>query len=210
MVNKGMVLKRLFLALAALTVTACASMPTPSQLEVADACLLLQQNRPWHEALRDTSRNWGAPMGFQLAVIKQESSFDGDAMPPRGERQWFGLVEGDRVSSAKGYSQALDSTWEMYKAATGNWGANRNSFRDSSDFIGWYFSTAGKRTGLGQYDYKGHYLAYHEGAGGYLKGTYKSKRWLVDAAAGVAKQASRYEAQISKCDALRDKFLGIF
>ena len=74
----------------------------------------------------------------------------------------------------------------------------------------WYFSTAGKRTGLGQYDYKGHYLAYHEGAGGYLKGTYKSKRWLVDVAAGVAKQASRYEAQISKCDALRDKFLGIF
>jgi len=32
----------------------------------------------------------------------------------------------------------------------------------------------------------------------------------VDTAAGVAKQASRYEAQIAKCDELREKFLGIF
>lgn len=205
-----MVLKRLIPALAALSLAACASMPTPSDREVADACLLLQQNRPWQEALRSTAKTWGAPMGFQLAVIKQESSFDAEALPPRGEPQWFGLVEGERVSSAKGYSQALDSTWEMYKASTGNWAASRNSFRDSSDFIGWYFSTAGKRAGLGQYDYKAHYLAYHEGAGGYLKGTYKSKRWLVDVAANVAKQATRYEAQIAKCDALREKFLGIF
>ena len=130
--------------------------------------------------------------------------------PPRGDRQWFGLVEGDRVSSANGYSQALDSTWEMYKAATGKWGANRNSFRDSSDFVGWYFSTTGKRTGLGQYDYKGHYLAYHEGAGGYLKGTWKSKRWLIDTAAGVAKQAASTKRRSPAATPLREKFLGIF
>jgi len=129
-----MVLKRLILALAALTVTGCASMPTPSQQEVADACLLLQQNRPWHEALRNTSRNWGLRWASELAVIKQESSFNGNALPPRGDRQWFGLVEGERVSSAKGYSQALDSTWEMYKAATGNWGASRDNFRDLIGF----------------------------------------------------------------------------
>lgn len=204
-------MKRLLLSLfAAFQLAACASMPTPSAPEIADACLLLQQNRPWHDALRATARNWGAPMGFQLAVIKQESSFEAEARPPRGERKWFGLVEGDYISSAVGYSQALDSTWEMYKAQTGNWGANRNSFRDSSDFIGWYFSATGKRTGLGQFDYKNHYLAYHEGAGGYLKGTYKAKRWLVDVAGNVARQAARYETQISNCNGLRERFLGIF
>ena len=205
-------MKRLVLALiAAFQLAACASMtPQPSNQEIADACRLLQQNRPWHEALRTTARNWGAPMGFQLAVMKQESSFDAEARPPRGDPQWFGLVQGDYASSAVGYSQALDSTWEMYKAETGNWAASRNNFRDSSDFIGWYFSATGKRTGLGQFDYKAHYLAYHEGAGGYLKGTYKAKRWLVDVAGNVAKQATRYEAQIAKCDALREKFLGIF
>lgn len=197
-------------ALAAATLAACASTPVPSKQEAADACLLLKQNTAWRDALRSTAKNWGAPMGFQLAVIKQESSFNSEAMPPRGARQWFGLVEGERISSAKGYSQALDSTWETYKAATGRWGANRNSFQDSSDFIGWYFNTAGKRTGLGQYDYKGHYLAYHEGASGYLKGTWKGKTWLVNTAGTVAAQAARYEAQISKCEALREKFLGIF
>jgi hypothetical protein len=203
-------LRTLFMTLAAAALTACASMPQPSKQEIADACLLLKQNRSWHDALRDTSRNWGAPMGFQLAVIKQESSFDADARPPRGDRKWFGLVEGDYISSAAGYSQALDSTWEMYKASTGKWNASRNSFHDSADFVGWYFSATGKRTGLGQYDYRNHYLAYHEGASGYLKGTWKNKRWLVDTAGKVAAQATRYERQISACDALRPKFLGIF
>ncbi len=197
-------------ALAALAATACASMPTPSNREIADACALLDNNRAWHEALRDSARNWGAPMGFQLAVIKQESSFNADARPPRGDRKWFGLVEGDHISSAHGYSQALDSTWEMYKAQTGKWGASRNSFRDSADFIGWYFSSTGKRTGLGQYDYRNHYLAYHEGATGYMKGTWKKKAWLVDTAGRVASQAARYENQIGQCQALKPKFLGLF
>ena len=83
-------LRALFATLAALAVTACAGLqPQPSNREIADACLLLQQNRPWQEALRETARNWGAPMGFQLAVMKQESSFDAEARPPRGEAQWY-------------------------------------------------------------------------------------------------------------------------
>ena len=197
--------------LAALALTACAGLqPQPSNREIADACLLLQQNRPWQEVLRETARNWGAPMGFQLAVMKQESSFDAEARPPRGERKWLGLVEGDYISSAVGYSQALDGTWEQYKAQTGRWNASRNNFRDSSDFIGWYYNATAKRTGLSQYDYRNHYLAYHEGASGYLKGTWKSKRWLVDVAGAVATQAARYENQITNCDALKPKFLGLF
>ena len=196
---------------AALLASACASAPQPSNAEIADACLLLQQNKPWRDTLREVARQWGAPMGYTLAVVKQESSFDSRALAPRGERQWFGLVEGKRVSSAAGYSQALDGTWEMYKKATGRWGANRNNFQDSSDFIGWYYNTNGQRVGIGQYDYRAHYLVYHEGATGYLNGAWKSKGWLVGIADKVANQAARYEYQISNCSALKpQKFLGIF
>jgi hypothetical protein len=191
-------------------VASCATTPQPSASEIADACQLLKENRSWHTALRASAKEWGAPMGYQLAIIKQESSFDAKAKAPRGERKFFGLIQGDRLSSANGYSQALDPTWETYKRDTGHGGADRHNFRDSADFIGWYFNTTGKRTGLGQYDYKAHYLAYHEGATGYLQGTWKKKTWLVQTANKVATQAARYESQISGCDALKPKFLGIF
>lgn len=208
-----MLWKRLLTPLLAIAVGACSTLaPKPSNGEIADACLLLQRNKGWHEALRETARTWGAPMGFQLAVIKQESSFTPDARPPRGESQWFGLVQGDYVSSAHGYSQALDGTWKMYQEKTGKWNASRTNFRDASDFIGWYFNTNGQRVGVGQYDYRAHYLIYHEGATGYMKGTWKNKAWLLDVAGRVAAQAARYESQISSCSALkpRDKFLGLF
>ena len=207
-----MVWKRLLAPLLAIVVSACSTMaPTPSNREIADACLLLERNRDWHDALRETARTWGAPMGFQLAIINQESSFDADARPPRGESQWFGLVQGDYISSATGYSQALDGTWKMYQEKTGKWGATRTSFRDASDFIGWYFNTNGQRVGVDQYDYRAHYLIYHEGATGYLNGTWKAKNWLVDVAGRVAAQAARYESQISSCPGLKpQKFLGLF
>jgi hypothetical protein len=194
----------------ALGLSACASAPKPSNAEVADACLMLKENKSWYKHLRASSKEWGAPMGYQLAVIRQESSFDAKAKAPYGDRKWFGLLRGDRLSSAYGYAQALDITWETYQKDTGRGGADRHNFRDATDFIGWYFNTAGKRANLGQYDYKGHYLAYHEGASGYLQGTWRRKDWLVQTANKVAAQAARYESQISGCKALKPKFLGIF
>ena len=195
---------------ATLGLSACASAPQPSNEEIADACLLLKENKNWYKSLRASSKEWGAPMGYQLAVIRQESSFDAKAKAPFGERKFFGLIRGDRLSSAYGYAQALDITWDTYKKDTGRGGADRHNFHDSVDFIGWYFNTAGKRANLGQYDYRGHYLAYHEGASGYLQGTWRNKDWLVDTANKVATQAARYETQISGCKALKPKFLGIF
>jgi hypothetical protein len=195
---------------ATLALSGCVGAPQPSNAEIADACLMLKENRNWHNALRASAKEWGAPMGFQLAIMKQESAFDSKARAPRGERKWFGLVQGDRLSSARGYAQALDTTWDTYKRDTGNGGASRQSFRDAADFIGWYFAQTGERTGVGQYDYKAHYLAYHEGQGGYIKGTWRSKGWLVQTADRVASQAATYESQIAGCKALKPKFLGIF
>jgi hypothetical protein len=203
--------RKLPLLAAMLALSACATAPQPSAGQIADACKLLTDNKPWYKALRASAKEWGAPMGLQLAIIKQESAFDSKAKAPRGDRKWFGLVQGDRLSSAYGYSQALDTTWEMYKNKTGNHGADRHNFRDSTDFIGWYFNTTGQRTGVGQYDYKAHYLAYHEGQTGYMQGSWRNKGWLIQTADRVASSATTYESQITNCRGLkRDKFLGIF
>lgn len=198
------------LALAAALAAGCASTPKPEAHQIADACALLKDNKSWHKAMRRSAKDWGAPMGFQLAVIRQESSFDSKARPERGDRRWLGLLPGKRPSTAYGYAQALDTTWAEYQQKTGNGGASRRNFNDAVDFIGWYFSTTGERAGVGQYDYRAHYLAYHEGAGGYMRGTWRDKAWLIQTADRVAGHAARYERQISECKALQPKFLGIF
>jgi hypothetical protein len=189
-------------------VSACASTPRPSNAEISDACLMLKENRSWYKALRESSRDWGAPIGLQLAIMNQESGFDGKARPER--EGGFLFFPGKRPSTAYGYAQALTSTWDTYKRDTGNGGADRHSFRDAADFIGWYVNETGERTGVGQYDYRAHYLAYHEGQGGYMKGSWKKKRWLIDTANRVSAQATRYENQVLNCRGLKAKFLGIF
>jgi hypothetical protein len=191
----------LLLALAIFALAGCASAPQPSTAEILDACKLLSENRAWYGALRQSAARWGAPMGLQLAIIRQESSFDPRAKPDREDG--FLFFRGKRPSSAEGYSQALDGTWEDYKRQSGNGGASRTSFRDSTDFIGWYISNTGKIARVSQYDYRAHYLAYHEGAGGYQQGTWRSKTWLVQIAEKVSYNAVQYERQISTCPALR-------
>lgn len=200
--------RRVLPLLLAFGLAACASAPQPKAEQIADACALLKDNKDWYRALRASAKDWGAPMGLQLAIIKQESSFDAKARPER--EGGFLIFPGKRPSSARGYAQALDPTWEVYKNATGNSNADRRNFKDAADFIGWYVNNSGREAGIRQYDYRAHYLAYHEGPRGYVKGTWKKKKWLVSTANTVASQATRYESQISSCKGLKSKFLGIF
>lgn len=174
----------------------CASGP-PEQQD--NACEFLAENKSWYRALRSSAKKWGAPIGLQLAIIRQESSFDHKAKPERGQRRMLGLLPGKRPSTAYGYAQALDGTWDEYKKSTRNGGAERHDFDDATDFIGWYVANTGKRTGISQYNYRGHYLAYHDGAGGYLRGTWKKKKWLIDVANKVHRNADRYEKQVQGC-----------
>lgn len=192
-----MSLLRSALVILALAVLAgCATAP-PEQQD--DACVFLKDNRDWYTAVRKSAKKWGAPMGLQLAIIKQESGFQHDAKPPRGKRRMLGLLPGKRPSDAYGYAQALESTWDEYRRATGERGADRDDFDDAVDFIGWYINRSGKIAGIGQFDYRAHYLAYHEGPNGYLQGTWRSKRWLIDVANRVDRDAGRYENQIQGC-----------
>ena len=129
--------------------------------------------------------------------MKQESSFVHDAKPPKKYFLW--VVPAGRVSSAYGYSQAIDSTWDWYRQDTGRWGADRDDFDDAADFVGWYMNKTKKINGVSMDDAVSQYLAYHEGHKGFRRGTFKQKRWLMDVAQRVATQASRYRTQLRGC-----------
>ena len=181
--------------LALLFVASCAGRPTPSQVE--NACWLLRAHPAYKWATRHAERKWGVPIGVQLAIIRQESSFDRHARPPHRHILW--VIPWGRVSSARGYTQALDGTWRQYQAESGGRWASRSSIHAATDFIGWYANRANRRAGISKSDARNLYLAYYEGIGGYLSGRYRSKGWLIAVANRVGYRADRYERQLRSC-----------
>ncbi|MGV6802341.1 MAG: transglycosylase SLT domain-containing protein [bacterium] len=178
-----------------LLLSACATPPPQNQ---ADACSIFEEHRSWYKATRKVEKKWGVPISLQLAFIKQESSFRHNAKPARGK--FLFIFPGARPSTAEGYAQALDTTWDAYKKATSNRGANRRNFKDAVDFIGWYVHSSHQRAGIPKGDAYGHYLAYHEGAGGYIRGSYKTKPAVKAVATKVARDANQYDRQLDKCE----------
>jgi hypothetical protein len=114
------------------------------------------------------------------------------------ERGWFRTRQVPR-SSALGYAQAIDGTWEWYLKDTGQRRADRTDFADASDFIGWYMNLNSRMNGVSTRDAYNQYLAYHEGKAGYARGSYRNKAWLPPVAADVSEWAARYEAQLQSC-----------
>ena len=102
-------------------------------------------------------------------------------------------------SSAYGYAQAIDGTWDIYKKQAKKPFASRTSFKDSVDFIGWYNKKSNKLLGIPKDNARLLYLAYHEGRGGYKKGSYKSKPWLLSVSSDVQKMSNRYRNQYDSC-----------
>lgn len=175
--------------------TACASVPRNPQ----NACEIFRENPDWYDAARDAAKKWGVPIQVQMAIIYQESRFVDDAKPPR--KRFLGFIPTVRASSAYGYAQAKDETWDWYRKATGHGGADRDDMEDVVDFIGWYVDYSSKKLKISKWDARKQYLAYHEGHGGYARGTYKNKKWLLEVAQKVADQAWRYNKQLKSCEA---------
>ncbi len=86
---------------------------TSRNINISDACDIFKSNPQWRIITENTKDKWGVPVTLQLAFIKQESSFQKNAKPPRNKL--FGVIPSKRASSAYGYSQALDGTWDDYK-----------------------------------------------------------------------------------------------
>lgn len=162
-----------------------------------DACAIVSQRPEYLRAMRQTERRWGVPVAVQMATIYQESKFIGDARTPFNYA--LGVIPMGRQSSAYGYSQALDGTWEEYQAESGNRGARRNRIDDATDFMGWYMHKSAEGLGIPKWDAQNQYLAYHEGRSGYARGSHRDKAWLLNVAAQVGQRAVTYDTQLRAC-----------
>lgn len=162
-----------------------------------NACSIVKQRPQFMKAFKRTERRWNVPIHVQMATIHQESKFVGNARTPL--RYTLGVIPMGRQSSAYGYGQALDATWDEYKADTGRRRAKRDDIADATDFMGWYMNNTRDRTGVALTNARDQYLAYHEGQSGYLRGTYKSKAWLLRVADKVQDRALMYQRQLRRC-----------
>lgn len=187
---------RTAVVLSLLGLAGCATVP-PSQPE--NLCAIFQEKDGWYAAATASYRHWRAPIPVMMSIIYQESSFRADAAPPRTHLLW--VIPWTRPTSAYGYSQAIDGTWDWYVRETGNSWADRDSFADSIDFVGWYIAKSHDMLGLAKADAYSQYLAYHEGQAGYRRGNYRGKGWLITVAHRVAARANRYRQQLQGCRA---------
>jgi len=172
----------------------CSTSP-PSRSD--DVCVIFQEKNGWYAATLASQSRWGTPVPVIMAFIRHESGFRADARPARRRILW--IIPGPRPSDAYGYPQALDSTWRDYRRATGERWADRDDFADAADFIGWYNDLSHRSHGIAKTDAYNLYLAYHEGQGGYGRGTYHAKAWLLRAAQRIAATADNYRRQLQRC-----------
>lgn len=189
-----MLRKLWILPIAYLILSGCVSVPPR---DVNNICNIFREYPRWYTDTLDVQRRWRVPVHVQMAIVHQESKFDARAEPPRTKLLW--VIPWRRPSTAYGYSQALRSTWELYRKSDGGMWASRDNFADGVDFIGWYANQANRRAGIPRDDAYALYLAYHEGIGGYQQKTYLRKSWLPPVARKVQARAQIYRAQLATC-----------
>ena len=178
-------------------VSGCGSASYAPPRNLDNACSIVSQRPNYLSAMERTQARWGVPVPVQMATIYQESKFVGNARTPKQYK--LGVIPMGRQSSAYGYSQALDGTWDDYREDTGRWRARRDDIDDATDFMGWYMNTTTEKLGISKGDPRRQYLAYHEGHRGYARGSYQAKPWLVRVAGEVAQRAQSYESQLISC-----------
>ena len=188
------------LLIAILGLSACASKPQPTT--ILNVCSIFKENPSWYRSAVRSVKARGGNLHVPMAIIYQESSFRARARPPMN--YVLGIIPRGRASNAYGYAQALKGTWAEYERDAGSKWRNRDDFDDAFDFVLWYMDKSYQRNAVSKWDAYAHYLNYHEGQGGYARGSYKSKTWLINTAKKVDARAKRYASQLSQCRAELD------
>lgn len=178
-------------------VAACGSGNFSAPRNLDNACSILKQRPTFLKAFKRSERKWGIPVAVQMATIYQESKFIGNARTPH--QYALGVIPMGRQSSAYGYSQALDGTWDEYRRSAGRRGARRDDIDAAADFMGWYMNESSDELNISKSDTRSQYLAYHEGRAGFRRGSYRSKSWLVRIAGEVDARALTYNEQLIGC-----------
>ncbi len=186
---------KFFLVFIVLFLGSCSS-TAPKNLE--NICDIFEEKNDWYDDTKESFERWGVPIQVQMAIMHQESRFKHDAETKMEYFLW--IVPTGRISTAYGYAQAKDTTWEWYMESTDNWSADRDDFDDAADFVGWYGKKTYDMLKISKWDAENQYLAYHEGHTGYRRKTYNNKPWLIKVAAKVDKRAKKYGAQLKVCE----------
>ena len=153
----------------AVLVGGCASSPPKRQ---ADLCAVFEQYPDWYDYARASAKKWGTPVHIQMAFVRHESSYRATARPPR---KWFLFIPLGRASSAKGYAQARTRCGvSTRRSGAGCSGAVRTWKTRSTSSAG-TTTRLGAGLGIPRTDAYRLYLAYHEGRGGYSRGSWKKK-----------------------------------
>ena len=195
-------MSRFFLALMVVfALGSCGERQGSAPRDLDNACSILNERPHYVRAFRAAKRKWGVEPHVLMAMIYQESKFISNNRTPH--QYALGVIPIGRQSSAFGYSQALDGTWDEYRRAEGGMGARRDDIGDATDFMGWYMTQTVVETGIPLNDPRNQYLAYHDGRTGYLRGTYRSKSWLVRIAGEIEARAALYQRQIASCRGVR-------
>lgn len=182
------------LRLSLLLLTACAEIPPEN---TANLCAIFREKPYWYEKAKQASQRWKVSIPILMAIMSQESSFVADAKPPR---TWLlGFIPWSRPSSAYGYAQAVDSTWDEYQDSVGGFIADRDDFADAVDFIGWYNHISHSQLGISLQDTKNLYLAYYVGLDGYAQKSYFKKTGVRKTATEVANRAVLFQKQLHRC-----------
>ena len=180
---------------AAAFVAGCASPPPPKSQ--GDLCAVFEQHPDWYDYARKSAAKWGTPVPILMAFVRHESSYRSRAKPPRRR---FLFIPLKRPSSAQGYAQAQDPVWGEYQAERGKLFRSRADMEDALDFVGWYNYKTWRELRIPRDDARRLYLAYHEGRGGYRRGTWKKKPAVQATARKVADTAGRYRSQLARCE----------
>ncbi len=181
-------------------VASCGSRNFVAPRNLENACSIVNERPEYMRAFRATQSRWNVPVPVLMAIIYQESRFVGNARPPH--RYALGIIPIGRASSALGYSQALDGTWDEYQRDVGGIRARRDDIGDATDFMGWYMNLTLAELGIPLTDTRNQYLAYHDGRTGYRNGTWRNKAWLIQIAAELEDRAVTYQSQLIACGQL--------
>ena len=196
--------KNLIFFLFFLLIASCSSVPKYPQ----NACKIFGEKYFYLKYSRASSKKWGAPISSILAVINKESGFRRFAKPKR--KKLFKIIPYRRPSSSLGFSQAVNKTWDLYKKENNKPSALRVSFKNSSDFIGWYFWKTNKINKISLTDTRNMYLNYYLGWEGYRNKVYKKDQKAIIFAKKVEKQAKIYKNQLQECKSVLNKSYIIF
>lgn len=190
-------MRRILIIALLLALASCARPPS----QIRNACAIFEQKDGafgnWKRAARSVEREYGVPVPILMATIYTESSFRARARPPR--RYILGFIPWKRVSTAYGYSQALDGTWARYQRETGRYLARRTDFADAIRFIGWYHYQSHLRNGIPFSQPYNIYLAYHSGQDGYSRGAYRARPEALAGAKRFAAITAIYAEQMRRC-----------